>query len=140
MQRMWEAEQASLRSRLITADDFDADDVRHVAGADISFVKGDPVNACACLVVLTFPSLEVVWSETLMVELDQPYISGFLAFREAPHIVRLIGHLRAKRPDLEPQILFVDGNGLARPSSRSMAWTHATSKSAPRNPPIVGRR
>ena len=30
-----------------------------VAGVDISFVKGDDVNACAALVVLNIPRLEV---------------------------------------------------------------------------------
>lgn len=31
----------------------------YVGGLDISFVKGDDVNACAALVVIHFPSLKV---------------------------------------------------------------------------------
>ena len=31
----------------------------YIAGVDISFVKGDDVNACAALVVLNFPKLQV---------------------------------------------------------------------------------
>ena len=31
----------------------------YIAGVDISFVKGDNVNACAALVVLNFPKLQV---------------------------------------------------------------------------------
>jgi hypothetical protein len=31
----------------------------YVAGVDISFVKGDDVNACAAVVVLSFPDLKV---------------------------------------------------------------------------------
>lgn len=83
--------------------------------------KGDPVNACACLVVLSYPSLELVWSMQRMVELDQPYISGYLAFREAPHLIKLTEHLRETMPDLEPQILFVDGNGRLHPHGASRA-------------------
>ena len=36
-----------------------------VGGVDISFVKDDPDHACACLVVLSFPELEVCFSLTL---------------------------------------------------------------------------
>lgn len=31
----------------------------YLGGVDISFVKGDNVNACAALVVVSFPDLEV---------------------------------------------------------------------------------
>ncbi len=33
--------------------------LRHIGGVDISFVKGDSVNACAAFVVLSLPDLEV---------------------------------------------------------------------------------
>ena len=33
--------------------------LEYVGGVDISFVKGDNVNACAALVILKLPSLEV---------------------------------------------------------------------------------
>lgn len=36
-----------------------------IGGVDISFVKDDPDHACACLVVLSFPELEVCFSLTL---------------------------------------------------------------------------
>ncbi len=36
----------------------------------------------------------------------------FLAFREADHLVALIDEMKVVRPDLVPQILFVDGNGI----------------------------
>ena len=31
----------------------------YIGGVDISFVKGDNVNACAALVICSFPALEV---------------------------------------------------------------------------------
>lgn len=34
-------------------------DTFYIGGMDISFVKGDDVNACAALVVCSFPDLEV---------------------------------------------------------------------------------
>ena len=33
--------------------------LRYVGGVDISFIKGDDVNACAAFVVLEFPELKV---------------------------------------------------------------------------------
>lgn len=41
-------------------DDDDADIPEYyIGGVDISFVKGDDINACAALVVVNFPKLEV---------------------------------------------------------------------------------
>ena len=37
----------------------------YIAGVDISFVKGDDVNACAALVVLNFPKLQVCMGRVL---------------------------------------------------------------------------
>lgn len=37
----------------------DKNGLKRVAGVDISFVKNDSVNACACVAVLTLPDLEV---------------------------------------------------------------------------------
>ncbi|BBI30521.1 endonuclease V [Acanthamoeba castellanii medusavirus] len=119
-EQRWEEEQRRMKDRLVTSDAFDPC-VRYVGGVDISFVKGDAVSACASLVVLAYPSLELVWSVERMVAMELPYISGFLAFREAPHLARLIDHLRAERPDLEPQVLFVDGNGILHPRGFGLA-------------------
>eukprot|EP00668_Euglena_longa_P001619 GGOE01001912.1.p1 GENE.GGOE01001912.1~~GGOE01001912.1.p1 ORF type:complete len:1281 (-),score=336.11 GGOE01001912.1:239-3772(-) len=56
-----------------------------------------------------------------MVKLDLPYISGFLAFRECPHLVELVSELRSNRPDLVPQILLVDGMGVLHPRGLGLA-------------------
>ena len=36
------------------------DSLKYIGGVDISFVKGDNVNACAALIIVNFPELEVV--------------------------------------------------------------------------------
>eukprot|EP00752_Nemacystus_decipiens_P007014 g6292.t1 len=92
-----------------------------VGGVDISFVKGSHENACATLVVLEFPSLETVYEAYERVTMGYPYISGFLAFREVDHLARLVEQLRRERPDLEPDILFVDGNGRLHPRGAGLA-------------------
>lgn len=87
----------------------------YVGGMDISFVKGDDVNACAALVVLTYPKLELVYEDYQMIKLTEPYIPGFLAFREVPFIVKMFENLRSRKPDLVPSLLLVDGNGILHP-------------------------
>ncbi|XP_012410340.1 endonuclease V [Trichechus manatus latirostris] len=92
--------------------DPDFSGLQRVGGVDVSFVKGDSVNACASLVVLSYPELEVVYEECRMVNLLAPYVSGFLAFREVPFLAEAVRQLQEKEPSLLPQVLLVDGNGL----------------------------
>lgn len=59
------SEQAGLRQQVVDEDtedwqrspDFSG--LQRVGGVDLSFIKGDDVNACAQLVVLSYPDLEV---------------------------------------------------------------------------------
>ena len=39
-----------------------------------------------------------------MVQLTQPYIAGFLAFREVDFIVALVAKLRDRHPSMQPQV------------------------------------
>jgi deoxyinosine 3'endonuclease (endonuclease V) len=108
----WTEEQNVLKGRLSLEDSFDVESVRLVGGADISFVKDDPERACACLVVMRWPSCEVVAERSRMIRLTEPYVPGFLAFRECPHLLALLEELRRDLPERVPEILFVDGNGV----------------------------
>ncbi|KPP78967.1 endonuclease V-like, partial [Scleropages formosus] len=86
--------------------------LERVGGVDLSFIKGDEVNACAQLVVLSYPQLELLYEDSQMVTLTTPYIAGFLAFRETPFLLEALQRLKTKQPSLMPQVVFVDGNGL----------------------------
>ncbi|NXA55772.1 ENDOV Endonuclease, partial [Nothocercus julius] len=86
--------------------------LQRVGGVDLSYVKGDDSNACASLVVLSYPDLEVLYEDYQMVAVTAPYIAGFLAFREVRFLVEAIQRLQQKEPGLKPQVLLVDGNGL----------------------------
>lgn len=44
---------------MIDSSEGDSDKAFYVGGLDISFVKGDSVNACAALVVVHLPNLKV---------------------------------------------------------------------------------
>ncbi|KAL6048400.1 Endonuclease V [Balamuthia mandrillaris] len=130
LRERWKQEQLALKRKLVLEDTFDwsLEDGRDgrpplslVGGVDISFIKDDPVNACASLVVLSYPQLKVVYKDFQMVELRQPYIAGFLAFREVPHLVPLFDKLRRTSPELVPQLVFVDGNGILHPRGFGLA-------------------
>lgn len=88
---------------------------RFIAGADIALPRGSR-TARAAVVVLSCPVLELVEVETLCAELSFPYIPGLLSFREAPLILETY-----ERLSIKPDLLFVDGQGLAHPRRLGIA-------------------
>lgn len=127
-QQAWSDEQLELKEKLVLEDRFDwvlekdhPKQLRFVGGVDISFVKGDEETACASLVVLAWPSLEIVYRQCQMVKMTLPYIAGFLAFREVDHLVNLVQELKRDQPDLLPQVILVDGNGILHPRGFGLA-------------------
>ena len=82
-------------------------DVRVVAGADISVGGGRGRGA---VVLLSYPELRPLEQQVVEAELAFPYVPGLLAFREVPVLAEAFRRL-SQRPDL----LLVDGQGLAHP-------------------------
>ena len=52
---------------------------------------------------------------------NYPYIPGFLAFKEVPAYLVLFERLKKKRPDLWPEVLLLDGNGVFHTRSFGIA-------------------
>ena len=110
-----------------------------VGGVDLSFVEGDDTSACAAYVIMSCrnssdtsgqkrkskfspeSNFEVLYEDLRMVDLEGPYIPGFLAFREAGPIVEMVKHQRVTRPEVTPDVLIVDGNGLLHPRKFGLA-------------------
>ncbi|NXT18860.1 ENDOV Endonuclease, partial [Syrrhaptes paradoxus] len=120
-------EQARLRAAVVAEDteewqkDAALAGLERVGGADLSYVKGDESRACASLVVLSFPGLQVLYEDCRMVAVTAPYVAGFLAFREVPFLVEAVQRLQQEEPGLKPQVLLVDGNGLLHPRGFGVA-------------------
>ncbi|XP_024055252.1 endonuclease V isoform X7 [Terrapene carolina triunguis] len=114
----WEREQAQLKANVIEEDTEEWQKnstfagLERVGGADLSYVKGNDTIACASLVVLSYPDLEVLYEDCQMVTVSAPYVAGYLAFREAPFLVEAAQRLQEREPGLRPQVLLVDGNGV----------------------------
>ncbi|XP_075701956.1 endonuclease V [Rhinoderma darwinii] len=114
----WERQQSILKDQVITSNTETWQNIpnfhglQRVGGVDLSYVKEDDTSACASLIVLSYPDLEVIYEDCQMVTLDAPYIAGFLAFREVPSLVEAVKRLQEKDSSLMPQVLLVDGNGV----------------------------
>ena len=76
-----------------------------------SYSKHDSQKAIAALVVLAYPSFDVLYEDYEIDTTDYPYIPGFLAFKEVPSLSVLFDRMKKKSPELWPQVLLVDGNG-----------------------------
>jgi deoxyribonuclease V len=80
-----------------------------IAGVDISTEKGQAM-ATAAVVVLNYPELKLVETKVVTGKLGFPYIPGLLSFREAPLTLAACQKL-----SLTPDLILVDGQGLAHP-------------------------
>ncbi|MGD8805216.1 MAG: endonuclease V, partial [Chloroflexota bacterium] len=105
--------QERLRPAVVADDDFDP--VRHVAGVDVGFLRGNTI-ARAAVVVLTFPELRPIEQTVVQRPVTFPYLPGLLSFREAPAALAALAQL-ATCPDL----LLCDGQGLAHPRRFGLA-------------------
>lgn len=91
--------------------------IQYIGGADISLNRFS-TTLYAGIIVLLYPTFEVVEYATLQAETDFPYIPGLLSFREAPVLIDVWEKLKIK-----PDILMVDGQGIAHPRRLGIA-TH----------------
>jgi deoxyribonuclease V len=99
--------QKQLVSELIVNQPIALDDVRLVAGVDVS-VKNDLSRAA--VVVLAFPDLLPVEIVTYTLPTPFPYIPGLLSFREGPVLETAFERLQHV-----PDVFIFDGMGIAHP-------------------------
>ena len=87
--------------------------VHRIAGADVSFRAG---QARAAVVVLDYITLQPVEQSFVEIPVSFPYVPGLLAFREAPSVLAALERLHTA-----PDLLMVDGHGLAHPRRFGLA-------------------
>jgi deoxyribonuclease V len=90
-------------------------DIHTVAGADISLNLYSS-TIYAGIILLSFPQLQPVAYSLVKAETHFPYIPGYLAFREVPALVRVWEQM-----EIKPDILIVDGHGIAHPRRMGIA-------------------
>lgn len=107
------AVQGRLRGEVVESDAFG--EIRHVAGADVSWDRGSP-DLFAAVVVVDARTLEIVETSGVRARARFPYVPGYLSFRELPAVVAAFRRLRV-RPDL----VLCDGQGRAHPRRFGLA-------------------
>lgn len=107
--------QKRLSSLVVQRERMSVENLELVAGVDVSFARGSLVGFAAA-VVMEYPSFSVVDSVSVEGEMGMPYIPGLLSFREAPLILDALSRLHSL-----PQLILVDGNGVAHPRRLGLA-------------------
>jgi len=89
--------------------------VNFVGAADFAFDR-NAGRIGAALVVMDINTLEIVDEATAVTKSACPYIPGYLCFREGPVFFQAW-----KRIIRQPEVWFLDGNGLAHPRRMGLA-------------------
>lgn len=98
--------QEKIAQHIVLDDNFNNPPSR-IAGSDIAFINGRGV--CACVIV-QLPDLQVVETSIIINEITFPYITEYLAFREANSVISAYKQLKE-----QPDILLVNAHGFAHP-------------------------
>jgi len=87
--------------------------LKRIGGLDVAYFDDKAIGSCAIVDCETLRTVETI---TVLTKVTTPYIPGFLAFREAPIMVKT-----AKRLKLRPDVYLVDGQGIAHPRRFGLA-------------------
>lgn len=105
--------QNELRNRVRLKDDFPP--LKIIAGVDVSYdIKSNLTHAF--IVLVDAETLQPIADVQAQSNTDFPYIPGFLSFREIPTIL-----LALKKLPQQPDLLMVDGQGIAHPRRLGIA-------------------
>jgi len=105
--------QRAIAAQVKIEDSAKLDDIKTIAGFDVSFF-GD--KAVCAAVVLDLKTMTVLERKYALTKVEMPYIPGFLAFREGPAILQAYYDL-----EHDPSVLMVDGHGIAHPLRAGLA-------------------
>lgn len=89
--------------------------LRRLAGVDVGFEEGGSITRAAAL-LLDAETLEPLAECVARIPTSMPYVPGLLSFRELPALLRALAGLPH-----EPDLIFVDGHGIAHPRGLGIA-------------------
>lgn len=106
--------QSALAGRVVLRDDFPRP-LRTIAGCDVGFEDGGATTRAA-VVLLDADTLAPLEQHVARLPTGMPYIPGLLSFRELPALLEAFSRLAAT-----PDLVFVDGHGIAHPRRLGIA-------------------
>jgi deoxyribonuclease V len=109
------AAQAEMAAHLVATDDLPRPPLR-LGGADVSHTRFDPARMVHAALVTLDASGTVQARATESRRAGFPYIPGFLGFREVPALLACWQRLKVR-----PDVVLVDGHGLAHPRGLGLA-------------------
>jgi len=109
------AAQAEMAARIVATDDLPAR-IARIGGADVSNTRFDPARRVHAALVTLDAAGVVLGTATESRRADFPYVPGYLGFREVPALAAAWARL-----DPKPQVILVDGQGLAHPRGLGLA-------------------
>jgi deoxyribonuclease V len=109
--------QSELAGQVDLCDGISLEDIEIVAGIDNAYVKNRrETMACAAVVAVAFPEMEVIETMVAWEPIAFPYVPGLLSFREGPAVLAACADLSA-----EPDVILLDGQGFAHPRRFGLA-------------------
>jgi len=108
-------QQIEYTNRIILCDDSGFNAPTLIGGCDVGFEESGQITRAA-IAVLSYPNLDLVEYQIAKIPTTFPYIPGFLSFREYPALVMAWQKIKHK-----PQLLLVDGQGVAHPRKLGIA-------------------
>jgi deoxyribonuclease V len=106
--------QRELARRVIREDRLPAE-IHYIAGVDMAINETNGL-ARAAVVLLSYPALEPVEQHVYEEPIRMEYIPGLLSFRELPCVLGALARLKQ-----EPDLIMVDGQGIAHPRRLGIA-------------------
>ena len=107
----WNKEQTDITAKIELTDTFDPANIKYVRGMDVSFSENE-IDAVACLVIHDYKTQNMVARFTVRGKINIPYKAGYLAFREAEILFKLLENVQNDYPELVPDVILMDGNGI----------------------------
>ncbi|MBI4150726.1 endonuclease V [Candidatus Woesearchaeota archaeon] len=105
--------QRAIAKQAVLEDQVPIDSIKKIAAFDCAQLKESLV--CS-VIVCDYPSMNVVERKYLVKRAPMPYVPGYLSFREGPLMLELYYKLES-----DPDILIVDGHGVAHPAGCGVA-------------------
>lgn len=113
--------QTTLAKNVSLKNNFDIKYIKTCAGIDLAYWTQDNKEYGGCsIVVIDIETKEVLEKVSSYGVINEPYIPGYLAFRELPLVLKAVEKL-----NIEPDIFMFDGNGYLHFNHMGIA-THAS--------------